>query len=281
MKQLLFLTISLAIWHGMAAQEGLEGIFLETYYITDENDARDPSHSGDIPAGSVTYRLYVDLAPGYRVQAAYGTKEAPLIIKSNANFYNHVESGQAKANIVPLRSYKKNTVLLDSWLSLGAASQVHMAIPKKYDTPGVDSILQLNKTYFQNKSKKFIPIWERDGMTYVDSLPFPQFFKIDSAEYVLMSAVKGNEVRVSNGAWACFGKGAIGADSLTTNSVLIAQLTTKGKVEYKLNLMIGTPDGRSIKYTYVPGIDQTTYHPALEGSSHGKKKKKKKKNQKA
>jgi hypothetical protein len=45
--------------------------------------------------------------------------------------------------------------------------------------------------------------------------------------------------------------------------------------------MIGTPDGRSIKYTHVPGIYQTTYHPALEGSSHGKKKKKKKRNQKA
>jgi hypothetical protein len=61
MKQLLFLTISLAIWQGLAAQEGLEDIFVETYYITDENDARDPMHSGEIPAGSVTYRIYVDL----------------------------------------------------------------------------------------------------------------------------------------------------------------------------------------------------------------------------
>jgi len=253
---------------------GLEGLLLERYYVTDINDAQDTLHSGALPEESITYRLYVDLLPGYRLQAVYGTKEAPMVLSSTANFYNHIESGQAKANIVPKRSLRKNTLLLDSWLTIGASGENSVGIPKKYDHDGLDTTLLLNRNFFKNHNKKCPSLWEYDGMVYSETPPFAEFFQMDSAAYYLGSSTNGKEIKITNGAYACLGQGAVGADSLTTNSVLIAQLTTKGVLSYRINLLIGAPDGSSAKYTYMTDSKDGRYHPALEGSSNSKKKKK-------
>ena len=265
MKHLHILFSLLALPFASIGQEGLEGVYVETYYIVDDADTRDTLHTGYLQKGAVTYRIYLDLAPGYSFQAAYGTPETPLIIRSSEKIYNHIESGQPKANIVPLRSMKKNTLLLDSWLTAGAAGENHLGVPKCLDTDGVDSTLTLPKEFLNNASKKLIGVKTADGLLTVDSVPFAQFFQIQDAEKALGSAINSKEIKITNGAWACLGKGATGADPMGDNYVLIAQITTSGTLEYQLNLMIGAPNGRSIKYSYKPNDPAILNHPALTG----------------
>jgi hypothetical protein len=231
------------------AQDGLEGIVVEKYYVSTAKDAKGSIHSGELPEGSVTYRIYVDLKPGFRFQAAYGSPGHPLIIESSQPFFNHIEAGTTHPNILPERALNKDVALLDSWLSVGAAGENHLGILKKYDNEIPDEYIQFENGYFQNDSTRVdVSPLLRDGMQRADNLPFPTFYQMDSCLYYLGSSTKGNRITTDNGAWACMGKGACGADSLTTNTVLIAQLTTAGDLSFELNLLIGAPNGTSQRY---------------------------------
>lgn len=233
----------------MLAQDGLEGIIVEKFYVSTDKDAKGSLHSGDLPEGSVTYRIYVDLKPGFRFQAAYGSPGHPLKIESSQPFFNHIEAGTTHPNILPERTLNENVALLDSWLSVGAAGENHLGIPKMYDNEYPDQFITFEKGYFENDSTKVgISPLKKDGMQRADYLPFPTFYQMDSCLYYLGSSTKGNKIIINNGAWACMGKGACGADSLTTNTVLIAQLTTAGDLSFELNLLIGAPNGTSQKY---------------------------------
>jgi hypothetical protein len=268
------LLFSLAV----TAQDGLEGIIVEKFYVSTKADNAGKLHSGDLPKGSVTYRIYVDLKPGYRFQAAFGSPNHPLIIESSEKFFNHIEAGCTQANIVPERTYNKNIALLDSWLSVGACVEGHLGILKEYDDTLRDEFIVFEKGYFRNK-KKIIPVYEKDGMKRSDFVPFPTFFNTDSLAYVLGSATLSNKLKLDNAGWAFLGRGTVGADSLTTNCVLIAQLTTKGSLKFELNLQIASPYGGSEKYVAKNPISEESEltHPDLIYNSENKKNKSKKK----
>ncbi len=231
------------------AQDGLEGIIVEKYYVSSSQDDKGALHSGDLPAGSVTYRIYVDLKPGFRFQAAFGSPGHPLRIESTQPFFNHIESGTTHPNVLPERALNHDVALLDSWLSVGAAGENHIGILKQNDDTIQDELIHFEKGYLVNKpSRKDFSLHESDGMKRSEEVPFPTFYQMDSCLVYLGSATNGKSITIDNGAWACMGKGACGADSLTTNNVLIAQLTTAGELSFELNLLIGAPNGTSQKY---------------------------------
>ena len=260
------------------AQDGLEGIIVEKFYVSTKADNAGKVYSGDLPKGSVTYRIYVDLKPGYRFQAAYGTPTHPLTIQSSEKFYNHIEAGNIQPNVIPARTYKKNIALLDSWLSVGSCGDGQLGILKEYDDTMKDEFIVFEKGYFRNK-KKMIPLYEKDGMKRGQFIPFPTFYQMDSLSFVLGSATLSNKLKIDNAAWACMGKGSVGADSLSTNCVLIAQLTTHGNLNFELNLLIGAPNGTSQKYVAKnpAGEESEWTHPDLIFNSENKKNKPKKK----
>jgi hypothetical protein len=259
-------------------QDGLEGVIVEKFYVSTEADNAGKLYSGDLPKGSVTYRIYVDLKPGYRFQAAYGSPAHPLIIQSSEKFFNHIEDGNIQPNIIPERAYKKNIALLDSWLSVGSCVEGHLGILKEGDDTISDKFIVFEKEYFRNK-KKIIPLFEKDGMKRSEFVPFPTFFKMDSLAFVFGSATLSNKLKIDNAAWACMGKGSVGADSLSTNCVLIAQLTTHGNLNFELNLLIGAPNGTSQKYVAKNPVGEESEwtHPDLIFNSENKKNKSKKK----
>lgn len=261
-----------------SAQDGLEGIIVEKFYVSTEADNAGKMYSGDLPKGSVTYRIYVDLKPGYRFQAAYGSPTHPLIIESSENFFNHIESGNTHPNIIPERTYKKNVAMLDSWLSVGACGEGHLGILKAYDDTMRDEFIVFEKGYFGNK-KKIIPLYEKDGMKRSAFVPFPVIFNMDSLFSVLGSATRSKKLIIDNGGWAFLGKGSVGADSLSTNCVLIAQLTTHGSLNFELNLQITSPNGSSERYVAKnPMKEESEFtHPDLIFNSENKKNKPKKK----
>ena len=280
MKTLKFLAVIIAVlldFRGFT-QDGLEGIVVEKFYVSTKADNAGKLYSGDLPEGSVTYRIYVDLKPGYRFQAAYGSPQHPLVIESTENFYNHLENGNIQPNIIPERTYKKNIALLDSWLSAGACAEGHLGILKEYDDTISDKFIGFEKGYFKGK-KKSVPLYELDGMKRSAVLPVPTFFQMDFLSKVIGTTTSDKRIYSDNGAWAALGKGAVGADSLSTNCVLIAQLTTVGELSFELNLLIGAPNGSSQKYVARNPITEESEwtHPELIFNSNRKKNKSNKK----
>jgi hypothetical protein len=272
----LFFSLFIIIPSLLLAQDGLEGIIVEKYYVSTAEDAKAKNKSGDLPEGSVTYRIFVDLKPGFRFQAAYGTAEHPLKITSTEKFFNHDGAGTTHPNILPGRTLSQDVSLLDSWLSVGAASEFHLGIPKEYDTDAKS--IEFKSGYLENKiSKKDFAIRERDGLAEAAVLPYPTFFQMDSCLKFIGSATNGV---VTDGAWAAMGKGSVGADSLTTNTVLIAQLTTKGQLSFELNLMIADTHGNSHKYVARNPVGREKTHAELIYQSEKVAKKKRKKNNK-
>ena len=243
------------------SQDGLEGIILEKFYISTKDDNSKPELSGHLAPGSITYRIYVDLKPGYTFQAAYGTPNHELYIKSTNLFYNHVEYGAEYPNRIPLRTYSRNTSRLDSWLSVGGAGENQIGVLKSEDD--TLNVFKTSGAYLKNHSKKMVISLEVvDGMKEQYNLTFPTFYQMDSTIKGLGTITNTNTISINNGAWASMGKGSQGADSLS-NKILIAQLTTDGKLSYQLNLLIGTPDGKSEKYVANNPIEGEFTHPDL------------------
>ena len=59
-----FILSSIFVLSGVSAFAQLERVYIEKYYVSDANDATDTT-GGILPAGSTTYRVYVDMAyPG-------------------------------------------------------------------------------------------------------------------------------------------------------------------------------------------------------------------------
>ena len=243
------------------SQGGLEGIILEKFYISTKEDNSKPELSGHLAPGSITYRIYVDLKPGYTFQAAYGAPNHELYIKSTNLFYNHIEYGAEYPNRIPLRTYSRNTSRLDSWLSVGGAGENQIGVLKTEDD--TLNVFKTSGAYLKNHSKKMgISLEVVDGMKEQYNLTFPTFYQMDSTIKGLGTITNTNTISTNNGAWASMGKGSQGADSLS-NKVLIAQLTTDGKLSYQLNILIGTPDGKSEKYVAHNPIEGEFTHPDL------------------
>jgi hypothetical protein len=220
-----------------AQKYGLENVIVEKYYISGPNDTIQPRVSGYLPIGSTTYRIFLDMLPEYRFYAAYGLKKHALKLNTSTFFFNNEEIGCKMPNVIPHRTMNNNTVMLDSWLSAGAAGETYYGVLKT-DDDSIGTILH-QKKFLQNKNKEAgIPITERDGLVFAEKLPFPVFFGIDNLVTVFDNQKVGKSFETNDGAWGCLG-GAVGLDSLGTNRLLIAQITTDGDFSFELNLQLG------------------------------------------
>ena len=259
-------------------QNGLENLIVEKYYISEANDTLANKFGGELPIGSTTYRIYLDLLPGYRFQAAYGSSTHNLKIETTTFFYNNGEIGDIIANVIPFKAFHKNTTMLDSWLSVGSGGEDCLGLLKE-DDDTLGTIKHLNVLRSKNK-KAGIPLIEKDGIRFSEKVPRPTIFGLDSVINIFKTLNEGSLFLVKNGAWACMGKGSMGADSLTKNRVLIAQLTTNGGLELELNVQIGTPEGKSQRFVAKNPIDKEIQLECLSYTSSDFKKKKKIKNKK-
>jgi hypothetical protein len=219
------------------AQNGLEDVIVEKYYISDANDTSGKVRSGFLPVGSTTYRIFLDLLPGYRFYAAYGKAGHELKIETTTSFFNNEDIGNKIPNVIPRHTLGRNTVMLDSWLSAGSAGENYYGVLKD-DDDTIETVVH-EKTFLQNKNKEAgIPVQKRDGLLNCPHTPFTIVFGIDSASVVFFNQNVGSKFKTVNGAWGCLG-GAVGADSLNSNRILIAQVTTNGDLSFELNLQIG------------------------------------------
>lgn len=221
------------------AQQGLEKIIVEKYYVAQAYDTTANVYAGKLPIDAVTYRIYADLLPGYKFLAAYGSPEHTLKIATTTTFFNNIDHGATIPNVIPYRTLRKNTVMLDSWLSVGAAGEDSYGILKS-DDDTLETIKHEKKFLANAKKSMGISLLEKDGIVRHENVPRPFFFHIDSAVKIFDGNHPGGLFEIKNGAWACLG-GSKGADSLTNNRVLLAQVTTDGELSFELNIQVATP----------------------------------------
>jgi len=264
MKILLF-SILFWIFSPLAiAQNGLEGIIVEKYYKSTSADTLANADGGRLPVGSVTYRIFADLLPGYRFQAAYGVPGHELRIQTTTLFFNNEDRGDITPSYTKAQA-KFNTVMLDSWLSVGAACAGNFGVLKIHDNDSLATVVNAYSPQVLQASDPScgIPVKDQDGLV-AGSPGVMTVVGLNTEIAVFGSQNDGTNGPVfssSNGSWACLG-GSLGADSMM-NHVLIAQITTDGQLSFKLNIQIGTPSGDVENYVAENPIGNEIQIPSL------------------
>ncbi|MEI6122054.1 MAG: T9SS type A sorting domain-containing protein [Bacteroidota bacterium] len=225
----------------LKAQTGLDTVIVEKYYIS--NAADSVGSVGVLPVGSVTYRIFIDMKQGYTFQMAYGSAAHPLEIKTTTSFFNNEDRGATNPTFTKPQA-RFNTVMLDSWLTVGAACVGNFGVLKSEDN-GVANVVNSDGILQNANVNAGIPLTTQDGLLAGSPGAFGTI-GID-AEIMVFDAVsqQGNSFSTTNGAWYCLA-GAVGPD--TTNKLLIAQITTNGQLSFKLNIQLGTPAGGTEQY---------------------------------
>ncbi|MBK8500685.1 MAG: hypothetical protein IPL52_18140 [Flavobacteriales bacterium] len=113
----------------------IENMIVETYYVSDANDATD-TIGGGLAEGSRTYRVFLDLGPDCALRAIYGSDGHPLVVQSTALLFNHLDRGRNYGHEVNNGALDEGTAALDGWLSMGAASNQRFGIEKELDPDG-------------------------------------------------------------------------------------------------------------------------------------------------
>jgi hypothetical protein len=234
----------------------VENVIVEKYYISDANDATDTT-GGYLEPGSVTYRIYIDLAPSCKLRKIYGDANHALKFSSTQPFFNNLADGQSFAKDFPKNRYGENTVALDSWITLGqttrTASKTYFGVQKTDDTNGSfiggsnndgGSAAIVGGLISNNINDAGIPVTQSDGMDTMTVVP------TSWADYGIIDLISGEDTTIfgkrnnSNGFIShdagLQNSGVRGKDP-ATNIVLVAQLTTRGDISFELNLEVEEP----------------------------------------
>lgn len=242
MKRIYLVALMLITGFVSKAQNGLENVVVETYYISNANDASADLDGGVLPVGSVTYRIYADLLQGYKFQAAYGVPGHDLKIATTTLFWNNEDRGSTSPTFSKTNAVR-NTVMLDSWLSVGAACNGNFGIMKSMDDGLNNAVNNYSPQVLQNNDPAMgIPLTVQDG--FFAGLPEAVTAVGISNEITVFDnqndGTNGPLFMTNNGSWASL-NGSIGDPF--DNKVLIAQITTNGTLSFELNIQIGTPTG--------------------------------------
>lgn len=251
----------------------LEKVVVETYYVSDDSDATDTTGSV-LKAGSTTYRIYVDMKPGCKLKKMYGDANHLFKIASDSVFFNNTSEGETFGKDLKKNKLGDNTLALDSWLTLGQAStksagRTYFGILKEQDTDG--SIIGgsnndggskpvANGLLVNSDASAGKPLTTADGLDTMVAVPTGWLnggiISISGFDSTIFGSNKpGTEFSSNNMYLANSGVSGVIPDS---NQVLIAQLTTKGKISFELNLEIADAAGVLYKYVANAGVDSAT-----------------------
>jgi hypothetical protein len=253
-----------------SAQNGLENIVVEKYYVSNAADAA--GSTGVLPVGSVTYRIWADMLPGYNFQALYGVAGHTLTVQTSTTFFNNEDYG-GTAPTISTTNIRKNSALLDSYFSVGGAATGRVAVFKSEDTDGspgnAQNILQNNdaSTTGPINIGTTTSLLAQDGMiagspvavTYVgiNNTGNGDLGVLDGTSQV------GGLFTTANGSIAALG-GATGPTA--ANRVLVGQFTTDGIFHFELNAQIGTPQGGTQQFVAANPVGGEVLMASLTGT---------------
>ncbi|MFZ4546740.1 MAG: hypothetical protein ACOYN4_04865, partial [Bacteroidales bacterium] len=256
MKNLLMLVFSLMVVFA-GAQNAIKNVIVETYYVSDANDASDTT-GGKLEAGSKTYRIYIQMKPGCKLLSLYGDNSNLLKISSTAPFFNNLNYGETFGKDIKTSNLKKNTVALDTWLTLGQTSKkatiTNFGVLKSQDANGSviggvnndgGSAAVSGGLLTNNDQLAGLPLTVADGMDSLSNVESNWvnhgFIDMVSGEdSTIFGSVKSGTEFLSNDAFLT-NSGVMGVEP-DSNQVLVAQLTTKGEISFELNIQVFDPD---------------------------------------
>ena len=237
----------------MPASAQLEKVIVERYYVSDANDATD-TFGGGLPEGSVTYRIYVDLAPGTLLKGIFGDAQHPFSISSNEVFFNNAVDGQSFAKDFIRNRYLENTVALDTWLTIGQTAKQgpnsFYGILKDQDTDGSfvggvnndgGSEAIATGLLINNDPSCGLALTVADGMDTLATAPTNWFnngvldFMTGNDSTMFGSLVPNTGFTSDSFSLSCSGVMGVVPDS---NQVIVAQLTTKGEIVFQINVEV-------------------------------------------
>lgn len=248
--------------------QGLEGLIVERYYITDAADEANAIAQGAVsplPVGSVAYRVYVDMAPGYKFSQIFGNTQHNLTVNTTTSFFNDPNYGVAvNPATISVNNSKKHTALIDSWFTTGGAAATKVGVMEEDDTDGT---IGNNQGILANNPGGCygLPINgtnAQDGLVPSSATTYlvPNTLGLGSILDVL-DQTDGNSITISNGTIAALG-GIVGPTA--SNRVLIAQFTTNGVLSLAFNVqLVNIASGNAENYVASnPGAGELT-HPSL------------------
>src|ERR1035437_4138007 len=156
-------------------QKGLNGVIIEKYYVSNAVDSAlslDTVTKVSLLPGSVTYRIFLDMLPGYKLESIYGDGNHELRFETSTYFYNNSDYGSNIANSITVSQDKNTVVMLDSWLSVGAACKGYYGVLKSKDD-GVNTLVNTDGGLKNNDTSAGIPLTVQDGMILAKA-PMPQ-----------------------------------------------------------------------------------------------------------
>lgn len=267
MKKFLIFFFALLTHLGLQAQ--LEKVIVETYYISDSTDAAD-STGGYLAPGSITYRIYLDLAPGCKLTKLFGNERYRLKISGEQPFFNHTD-GKTIANTTLKSDLSSNTLALDTWLTLGQTTtkkgKAYFGVLKTQDTDGsfIGGASNDDGILVNADPLAGIPLTVADGMFGITTA-IPSNWVNDGIldpntldDTTMFGSLKPQKEFISNNMYLA-NNGVAGVNP-DTNQVLVAQLTTKGKISFELNAEIIGADG--VTYTFVANGRDTVIANAI------------------
>jgi len=272
MKILYSLVAFLFLVNISARAQGLEGIIVERYYETDAADEANALDNGAVvplPVGSVVYRVFVDMADGYKFSQLFGTAEHPLTVNATSDFYNDPSYGvTVNPATISANNIRKHTALIDSWFTTGGASNGKVGVLKIEDTDG--SVGNQHGVLANNAGGCYgLPINgtnAQDGMTPNSPATYlvPNSLGIGGALEAL-DQTPGNSVLIDGGAIAALG-GIVGPTA--TNRVMIAQFTVNGDISFAMNIqLVNVATGAAENYVSSNPIAGELTHPSLTYNS--------------
>ncbi len=235
------LTIGLFIAASFAqAQNGLDSILVEMYYVSDEADsvnAADNGATSPLRVGSITYRVFADLEPGYKFIQMFGSPTHDFKVNTTTDFYNDPNNGSTFPQGNSVINTRKNTTLIDSWFAVGGIASGKMGVLKSEDTDGsignAHNVLQNNALF---AGIQINGTNAQDGL--MDGTPISPNVLGISNELDIFDQTPGNSFLSNNCAIAALG----GVSGITgSNMVLLGQFTTNGDLSFELNIQLATP----------------------------------------
>jgi chitodextrinase len=220
MKKLL-VGLGLVLGAGLAqAQTGsmLDSVYVEKYHVA---TSADHAIDANLPVGAITYRIYVDIKPGFKMSSVYGNADHALMFKTSTVFYN---SPNGSTNGNTLANTPATVDNYDSWISMGGATGNKTAIPLVEDI--TDGTV--------------------DGYTTKTAATFSSISATpDLVLDVFDGAVGGSDFTNNTSVYSTL-TGVVGATA--TNRVLIGQFTTDGTFQYALNFILINSSGDAQNY---------------------------------
>jgi len=250
MRARAFIT-ALALFTACAIRaQGIESVLVERYHEL-------PGATPDAPA-LITYRIYLDLAPGHSLLTVFGEHERNLCFRTTTRFFNDTVNGGSAGERIDPALLDQFPLALDSWLAFGFGTSGHKAVPLHLDTDG--SVLRKPKRPKDAKGYA-ANLLHRDGLAAAPRVPEVMKLYVSTS---YLERLSGSLIETAVGAYGVMGSVAGATEE---NMVLIAQLTTDGDLGYAINAAVRAPDGSILKHLAYPAaaIDEVEL-PALRSA---------------